>query len=268
MNALQTMSLEELINLRNELNASESHTSYQKFELVDKEYQKRMTVGNFELPEEFGMVVKSTVLPGIYRYKIERSCMINNDDNYIYKSKLIPYANAKKEFPSPGFLNDTRMMMRRPVFRMETFQFHLNTPYQCSYTTTPDITLLLDELFCMHKYLKSFRDAWKEAGWSDEKIRNERAQVLAMHIGSVYYDCMSGGMDKYDGMLCKSLCSHFSEEELNTRVYPKPMEPDDDGKDEWYTLKDWTTQWETSLDSNNLLKDTLIVSHHLLPEFI
>jgi hypothetical protein len=164
---------------------------------------------------------------------------MSNNNEYIY------YLNKDnvliEEFPivNNGF-NEPRIVLVRSAFKIE----NLNFKFEGSKfdEKVDEITLLLDsyyQLIDKFKWFKKINDTQKE---NNSKITSIE-EMLGMLIGSEYYDCMSGGMNKGKSQLLIYIIEKYK---LKTDVYTYPrMDKNNKGKP-YYTIQDFI----------NSLKDT------------
>ena len=102
------------------------------------------------------------------------------------------------------------------------------------------------------------------AFWKSINPEITPSAFLAYHIGSSFYDCMSGGMPKYELFICRSLLQD-SRIDLQTQVYPAGKEFIEKTGRDWYTLQDFLS--ETASDQSFQFEyNQLHGSLPLLPE--
>ena len=164
----------------------------------------------------------------MYRTIVELSGMTNNDEYILYTKKQLTHDDIKHG----------RLVISRPVFEIEledglrveegvTVSKWADSPFAKS----PEITQFLDSLFNM----KFFTDASKSV--SDKLISPER---FVRHYATQYYDCMSGGLPKWAGLIVKEFAEIMNIDK-NMELYPK--------EDGYYTLKDFCREFTDEGDS-------------------
>ena len=139
--------------------------------------------------------------------------MSNNDEHVIYS----PTQWDRKQ--------DRQVVLSRLVTQNE-IDAGLDTKNQSLFgKKEPEITRLIDSLYRIQDRIKF---------WF--KIKNDLGQAIAYIVSQDYYDCMSGGMDKYVASAL-IFAMHENNVNMDTQVYPRMTE--EEGEDSWYTLQDF-----------------------------
>lgn len=168
----------------------------------------------------------------IFRNIVERSSMVNNDEQIFYTEAQLTEVRKGK---NASAFDHTRLVISRPVFQ-EEIDAGLNLKWQGrtwddDAPKNPKITDALDDFF----KLKGQIDPLMEFGIELPKIINE---IIAYN----FYDCMSGGV----GIYFLSACRWFIETNnipLDEEVYPAP-ENKGHGPKGWYTLQQFLKEIE------------------------
>lgn len=168
---------------------------------------------------------KYLVKPVQYRVLIETSPMSNNDERIMVTDTCDPeavLAIAKLKFDLSW---GGHISLIRPIFKSELVNGFRDRGESGPWAPKePEITMLLDACFRIKNMLSCVGG------------RHDLSSAVAMYVGTSYYDCMSGGMPKWDVALCKWLAERpgIRKEE---DVYPRTGK---DGEPEkWYNLGDW-----------------------------
>jgi len=140
-----------------------------------------------------------------WRNIVETSIMRNNEEVVFYSDEKIDYDYLKQTFLGKK-INDLKIVTSRPVFDFEITEgldiCSQNPRYLYFYNKennkrVPDITLFLDAYFIIKQQAESYQKIMKE--------NFSPTEFLAHHVGSSYYDCMSGGFPAYELMICRML---------------------------------------------------------------
>lgn len=173
--------------------------------------------------------------PSCYRVIVELSCMNNNDEHFFYSPVPITRKDVQK-LPHSSF-DEPSLVVCRPVFPQE-IAAGLDVSKRGDNLYGPDELPALTRLLDAYFRLKGLVEFWRAV---NPKLTPSK--ILAEHIGTVYYDCMSGGMHRWDAVICGELVSHPSID-LDELVYPgkdrSALHRDEEpSKNTWYTLRDW-----------------------------
>lgn len=190
----------------------------------------------------------SKVAPGLWRNVVELSCMSNNDEVVFYsKNQFLWSDNLKDYFPSSP-MREPQLVVSRPVFHVELDQGLMSKETATTYPRpeeAPAVSLFLDAFFKIQRKM-ALKAELRKLG---SKVTS--SQVLADYIAYSYYDCMSGGMPKYELLiLCEALRSY--DVDLSTEVYPGK------NKSEWYTLQDFLESTKEFYEKNKTTFGQLI----------
>lgn len=173
--------------------------------------------------------------PICYRVIVEMSCMNNNDEHFFCSPTPITREDVQKLARSD--FDEPSLALCRPVFPQE-IAAGLDVSKRGDNLYGPDELPALTRLLDAYFRLKNLVEFWQMI---NPKLTP--SEILAEHIGTVYYDCMSGGMHKWDAVICGELVSHPSID-LDELVYPgkdrSALRRDEEpSKETWYTLRDW-----------------------------
>jgi len=165
---------------------------------------------------------------GIWRTIIEWSHMINNMESILYTKSEVQHEDAKDmQRPKDLFLASPTLVLSRSVLTSE-LEEGLKTDYFGDKLDedVPELTLFLDAFFRIKQY----------ASFKKELMDKDPSAILRDYVAYAYYDCMSGGMPKYEVAICRAL---IKDDRINKdeEVYPCSKE-ENNGRD-WYNLSDF-----------------------------
>lgn len=176
--------------------------------------------------------------------------MVNNDEWILYTEEAIDPDNFKGQ---------GRVRFCRPVYEVELKDglkvkegMVISRFAESPYAKCPPVTAFLDSLF----RIKSFVDVFR-------KYREEISQEwFIRHFTQEYYDCMSGGMPTWTGVIIREF-ARVVDADKNMELYP--------GEKRWYTLKDFCEAFDGHDEElNNILsklkKQLPSIDQFLLPE--
>lgn len=152
-----------------------------------------------------------------YRNVVERSNMINNDEVAIYTDHPLEFDSNTPD----------KLVFSRPVYQEEIDDGLklLLSPISCFDEEIHESTRLMDSFFRLKIRLAGFKEAFQQS-WT---------KAIAHYIAFNYYDCMSGGMSRFDIVILKYALSVLPDIDLSEEVYPGKK----DGLNSWYTLADF-----------------------------
>lgn len=151
----------------------------------------------------------------MFRNIVEISVMINNDEEVFYtEDEQLSYEEKRSPFSDP------KLMLSRPIFDLEIEQ-GLDTTYKGKKFNekSPEITKFLDAYFII-----------KQVASSDLSP----SKIIAFHIGTNFYDAMSGGLPGHELAILRHVILNHEEVNLQEEVYPRHGE-----KEPWYTIADF-----------------------------
>jgi hypothetical protein len=165
----------------------------------------------------FDLIKNSTLhQPTTWRIVEEKSIMINNDE-------WISYQLTQPEY------DHTKHQVVRPVYKVEVdkglnFTYHGRRPYGDEPNSDPAITHFIDSIYQLLRSLVF-----------SAILNITYGEAICIIIGTEFYDCMSGGMDRQKINIILKLIEMYPESfDMNSYVYPG-----DEGEDSIITLGDW-----------------------------
>lgn len=165
------------------------------------------------------------IVEKLFRIIVELSPM-NNNDEYNFCSPVELEGEFKEKILKifrKGY-NDPIIVLQRPVYQIELDQGFkpLSTVISCFDEEIPEITRQIDALYKIKKHI----------GFAKKRDNFNPSKFIAFYLGTFFYDCMSGGMPKWELALMKL----FAEQNIinkNEQVYPNG--PNED----WITIADF-----------------------------
>lgn len=170
----------------------------------------------------------------IFRNVVERSCMNNNDEWVFYSDHELKFKDPEIERMLPRrMFDDTRLVVSRPVFDIEiTEGLDIKSiPSSLYDSVCPKITAFLDTVFELKNLINFFKEVYQE------NDKTKLVNFLIRRYTCDFYDCMSGGLGKYEGYIVKQLVKSFNID-LSMELYPKG-----DSKDH-YTIGDFMNEFK------------------------
>jgi len=191
----------------------------------------------------------------MYRTILERSIMTNNDEFIGYTDEQI----------TDDKFNGCDVVLSREVFQEEIeagLKIHKDfiSVWKIK-DNPPQLTRFLDAVCKFRDYISR----WKKVSNDPIHVRN-----LVRIWATGYYDCMSGGMPLWEGVLIAHISKYFNLD-MDMELYPKSQEyntpdnPDIDknsNNDSWYTLRDFCKSFSKH---ENIVEDMMKEIGHKLP---
>jgi hypothetical protein len=150
--------------------------------------------------------------------------MINNDEFIFYTEKELKYNDYKVEMMGRSPFDNPKLVLSRKIYPEEALSS--NYRGRRHEEKVLDITRILDAYFIL-----------KESFTFKTKIRRDGpppSTLLALYIGSSFYDCMSGGCPKWEVSILRYLCQREGIDKTEW-VYPKGV-PEEAG---WNNIQDF-----------------------------
>jgi len=184
------------------------------------------------------MIDNVPVKEGVWRNIFEVSPMTNNDERVHYTKRELDWS----EFTDKPF----KLVISRPVFAVE-IEGGLKLE-RGSLFDEPEATKIIDGI-------------WRAKTTFDEyiNVRKMSVQKAIEHcIAYQYYDCMSGGMNRYVISVVRWLCEEF-EVDGGVELYP---DSEDDGKG-YYDLNDFLRDTDHIPDIRDVVAANTVAKHLL-----
>ena len=173
----------------------------------------------------------------IFRTIIERSVMSNNDEYSLYTNKEMTQEIVDR-MPKTMF-SENHLVVSRPVFDIEIEEgldvFRSKTMVSCFDEKIPEITKFFDSLFEMKKCINRMKEIHSDK--NEEELKKIIKNFMVRHYTCHFYDCMSGGLKKYAGLI---LCEFIKQMGIDEKMelYPK--------QDGYYTVKDFLNEFRNN----------------------
>lgn len=146
----------------------------------------------------------------MFRTIVEMSQMLNNDERIYYTEKPEFKLPRGETFDNPHVVLRRKVLQKEIDAGLKMIDHPVDIFPTSSSVVDPEITEYLDAYEKSKNFITIFIN----------ELETTPSNALAYYIASHYYDCMSGGMPKFEMAIFYGLCLHPNIDKT-TEVYPK-----------------------------------------------